>query len=386
VTIFNESDIFQKDLEDTIYGYSNENSFYLKDQLITYIGNKRRLLNFIRLKGIFYCQKRLSKRKLSIFDGFSGSGVVSRLLKGFSKHLYVNDLEQYAEVISKCYLSNKSDLDISLIKDTIDYLNLNKLRKDLPKGIISSFYCPKDENHIQKEDRVFYTRENALIIDNIRQMIYNYENDFIYLALLLSEASIHTNTSGIFKGFHKNPQTGVGQFGGGGSDALERILKPVHLPMPVFSNYECPISIYRSDINKLILDLPEVDIAYYDPPYNQHPYGSNYFMLNLIVNNKISKKVSNVSGIPLGWNRSEYNKKGQAILFMDNLIRDTKAKIILISYNNEGIIPIGDFLDMLKKYGKVDVENISYNTFRGSRNIYSRSKKVVEQLFIVEKR
>ena len=24
------------------------------------------------------------------------------------------------------------------------------------------------------------------------------------------------------------------------------------------------------------------DLAYFDPPYNQHPYGSNYFMLNTI--------------------------------------------------------------------------------------------------------
>ena len=42
-------DIFQKDLEDSVYGYSNDSNSYLSEQLITYIGNKRRLINFIKL-------------------------------------------------------------------------------------------------------------------------------------------------------------------------------------------------------------------------------------------------------------------------------------------------------------------------------------------------
>ena len=40
-----------------------------------------------------------------------------------------------------------------------------------------------------------------------------------------------------------------------------------------------------------------LDLVYLDPPYNQHPYGSNYFMLNVIANNQTTK-ISKVSGIP----------------------------------------------------------------------------------------
>jgi adenine-specific DNA-methyltransferase len=283
-------------------------------------------------------------------------------------------------------LSNKLDLDIKLIKEKIEYLNNNKLRDDLGEGIISSLYCPKDEEDIKKKDRVFYTKNNALIIDNIRRMIFDYKDDFIYLALLLSEASIHVNTSGVFKGFHKNPKTKIGQFGGGGEDALERIKKDISIPIPIFSNYECEVSVYREDINELVKKLPEMDVVYYDPPYNQHPYGSNYFMLNLIVNYKKPKDMSRVSGIPTKWNRSKYNKYGEAEEKMDNLIKNTNAKIILVSYNNEGIIPINSFKNILEKYGKVNIEQEGYTTFRGCRNIKNRSKKVIEQLFILEKR
>ena len=74
-------------------------------------------------------------------------------------------------------------------------------------GIISRLYAPKDTNNIQPNERVFYTRENAILLDTYRTAIQevcpeNYKKFF--LAPLLSQASIHTNTSGVFKGFYKN--------------------------------------------------------------------------------------------------------------------------------------------------------------------------------------
>ena len=72
-----------------------ENRDFLTEQIITYIGNKRSLLDFIT-KGIQIVQKRLSKEKLDIFDVFTGSGIVARHCKQFSHSLLVNDLEQYA--------------------------------------------------------------------------------------------------------------------------------------------------------------------------------------------------------------------------------------------------------------------------------------------------
>lgn len=46
----------------------------------------------------------------------------------------------------------------------------------------------------------------------------------LLLGSLLSEASIHANTGGVFKGFYKDPDTGIGKYGGKGEDALERIM------------------------------------------------------------------------------------------------------------------------------------------------------------------
>jgi adenine-specific DNA-methyltransferase len=68
-------------------------------------------------EGIQIVQKRLQKDKLDIFDVFTGSGVVARLCKQFSRFLIVNDLEKYAAVTGECYLSNKDEIDMSLLKE-----------------------------------------------------------------------------------------------------------------------------------------------------------------------------------------------------------------------------------------------------------------------------
>ncbi len=92
-----------------------------------------------------------------------------------------------------------------------------------------------------------------------------------FLAPLLSEASVHANTSGVFKGFYKDSSRNVGKFGGNNGDALIRILGDINLPFPLFSNYECGVEIHRGDSNIIADCIDEVDIAYLDPPYNQHP-------------------------------------------------------------------------------------------------------------------
>lgn len=69
---------------------------YLQDQLITYIGNKRKLLDFIgiAINQIKSDLNKKSKDKLSTADLFSGSGVVSRFLKQYSYQIQTNDLEK----------------------------------------------------------------------------------------------------------------------------------------------------------------------------------------------------------------------------------------------------------------------------------------------------
>ena len=363
----------------------SEKKEYLTRQLITYIGNKRALLDFIGA-GIEKVQKKLNKKKLKMFDAFSGSGIVARYFKQFSDLLIVNDLEKYSAVINECYLSNENELNISLLNEYYNELIL-KLNNGLTRGIICELYAPNDDKNIMPHERVFYTSRNAMYIDTVRQLIEKIpENERKYfLAPLLSEASIHANTSGVFKGFYKNKETRVGQFGGINRDALLRITGDIKLPFPVFSNFNCKTIIYNEDSNKIIKTLTETDIAYLDPPYNQHPYGSNYFMLNLILDYKYPEKTSKISGIPENWNRSEYNKENHALQTLTYLVENIKSKFVIISFNSQGFIGIDQMMNMLKKFGKLEVLETKYNVFRGSRNLKTREIHVKEYLYLLEK-
>lgn len=87
-----------------------------------------------------------------------------------------------------------------------------------------------------------------------------------FLAPLITEASIHVNTSGVFKGFYKDKNTGVGCFGAAGKNALTRIFSDVSLKEPVFSNFESDLEIYQKDTVELSKELKDLDITYLDPP------------------------------------------------------------------------------------------------------------------------
>lgn len=365
----------------------DENPEFLTTQIITYLGNKRRLLEHIE-KEILLIAEKLNCQKLVCADLFSGSGIVARMLKKYSSNLIVNDLENYSAVINGCYLINKKDFpaqEYSALKTKIEELcSIEKI-----PGIISQNYAPQNDKDIQKGERVFYTRQNALLIDTYRRLIDDVVKEEplkkFFLAPLITEASIHVNTSGVFKGFYKDKNTGIGCFGASGKNALPRIFGKIELKTPVFSNFESGLEIFQKDAVTLSKELKNLDITYLDPPYNQHPYGSNYFMLNLILKNKLDANISKVSGIVQNWNRSVFNKPYAALSSMEEIISGISSKYVIISYNSEGFISFDQMSGMLKKYGNLKTVEIKYNTFRGSRNLKNRAIHVREYLFVLEK-
>ncbi len=367
-----------------------ENEEYLTSQIITYLGNKRALLDFIG-DSLETVHKKTGKEKLKIFDVFSGSGIVSRYFKQHASLLIANDLEMYTKIINTCYLSNSQDRDMvqlrGLFCDLREQLEMADYKNNWVTGVIRENYSPKDDNNIQAGERVFYTTRNAHYIDTARKIIADYPESAqpFFIAPLLALASVHTNTSGVFKGFYKNKE-GVGQFGGRNKDALSRITAEMDIQFPVFSKFSCDTKILQGDSNLIVGDVEEVDVAYIDPPYNQHPYGSNYFMLNIIAKNEEPKQMSTVSGIDADWNRSSYNKAKEASKSLEDLVSNVKAKYVLLSFNSEGFMTIEEMKTMLKKYGKVTMNECEYNTFRASRNLQNRSKHVKELLFLLEKK
>jgi adenine-specific DNA-methyltransferase len=362
-----------------------ENPEFLKSQLITYIGNKRSLLPFIEA-GIRHAKTKLSQPRIDFLDLFSGSGVVSRMARQHSRSLHCNDLELYSYMLNSCYQTNATDVDTEALTKELNRVK-KAIEKKLAPGFIAELYAPENDDDIQPGERVFYTRRNAIFLDTfcrVLSTVPDYLQKFI-LAPVLAQASMYANTSGVFKGFYKNKK-GIGEFGGTGKNALTRIKREIEVQAPIFSNFTCDVKLHNKDANALVRDLEPVDVAYFDPPYNQHPYGSNYFMLNLLCHYQRPTEISNVSGIPSDWKRSLYNKAQQANAALFDAVENVNAKFVIISYNSEGFISHEEFLSKLVNLGDVSVMDTKYNTFRGCRNLFGRDLHVTEFLYLVDKR
>ena len=357
---------------------------YLKDQIITYIGNKRKILPFIERS-----LNQIGIKDYTFLDLFSGSGIVSRLAKVHgAKKIIANDLEYYSMVLNTVFLRNEEGN-----KKEFEDIKQDILSRPLFEGWVCENYAPKDDNDIQRGERCFYTRENALLIDSYLEALRNEPCEVAYMLLapLIYEASVHTNTSGVFKGFYKNKQ-GIGQFGGEGKNALQRICGKIDPQFPVFYPNETENIIISADASTVVKDTKIVeqakgiDITYIDPPYNQHPYGSNYFMLNAIAKCKCPDDISKVSGIPKDWNRSIYNKRVEGVMQLLKDIETVDSKHVLLSYSSEAYLPIKDMVAELAKIGLItNLQEIDYNVFRGSRNLSNRPKKLQEYLITIRK-
>ncbi len=364
-----------------------EDPHYLTRQLVTCIGNKRALLGHLD-RGVTAVKGRLGKDRLRIVDAFAGSGVVSRLFKQHASRLVSIDLEPFAGAVGRCFLRNRNSVNADALREIVAALNARVEKADIAPGFIEELYAPKDDHAITARDRVFYTRDNARRLDRYRRLLDTLDADprVLLLGPLLSEASIHANTAGVFKGFYKDRRTRIGKFGGSNGDALSRIKGAIRLSPPVLSRFECDVEVHQGDANRVVPKLGQLDLAYLDPPYNQHPYGSNYFMLNLLVGYERPRQISAVSGIPDDWQRSAYNARSTCFERLRELVESVDAPFVLVSFNDEGFIPPDDLRRMLGQAGKVRTVEIPYNAFRGSRNFRNRSIHVTEHLFLVEKR
>ncbi|MEI0560050.1 DNA adenine methylase [Brachyspira pilosicoli] len=374
---------------------------YLKNNLIAYIGNKRRLLPFI--ENAFLNILEEDKNIKTALDLFAGSGSVSRLLKTLNLKVYSNDWEYYSYILNYAHICiNEKDVKNMFkhtggVKNTINIINNIETINDKDR-YISKYYAPLDDNNPDlKNERLFYTQYNATRIDIIRHNIeelyknkaINKKEYYYLLASIIYEGATHTNTSGVFKAFHSG-------FGGRNKDALKRILSPISLKeLSLYDGIKGEVSML--DANEYVLKNKDkhFDLVYLDPPYNQHQYGSNYHLLNTIalwdkpeINKEIyiNGKKTDKGGIRKDWvkTKSDYCYKKTAKDAFKNLIDNINASHIILSYSTDGIIDYDDLISILESKGKLKIVTSEYTKYRGAKRSVINKTKNVEYLFIVD--
>ncbi len=377
------------------------NEEYLKTQLITYLGNKRRLLPLI-----YKAINSTGVQNGTFLDLFAGSGVVSRLARLMGFQGIANDWEDFSCIISRAFLGLDAQSLAELfgsekiLTDLLDHIN-HLPDPPVPDQYMARYYAPASRDNSRADyrtERLFYTRDNALRIDRIRNYIEDYYPEgqspkedkirSLLIALLLVEASRHTNTSGVFKACHKG-------FGGFGKDALARILAPITLSFPCLPPSALPGIVYCEDANRLVRNLEPCDVAYLDPPYNQHQYGSNYHILTTIVRwdkipvpLELTEKgvLKEKAGIRKDWvnTRSPYCSRKKAPAAFADLLDHLEASHILMSYSSDGIIPFEALLDICEKKGKVGIISDEYGKFKGGRQSRSRLHDNIEYVITID--
>ena len=351
------------------------NNEFFTSQIITYMGNKRKLISHIE-NVIDDIQKELGKTTLTIGDGFSGSGIVSRMLKTKSKELYVNDIAGYSKTLNECYLSSPTDQTIEKINKYI--VDANKLllkNNTIQNPWISKHWAPSKQE-IQKGERTYFTHENGKNIDILRDYINTIPKKYqpFLLAPLLVQSSIHNNTNGQFSAFYKDGD--IGSYGGKNKIDTKRITRPIRLMNPIFHKNDTKVHISQMNTNDWIKSVSankKLDVVYYDPPYNKHPYSIYYFLLDIINDWDKSIEIPNTNrGQPLNWFTSEYNSKKNAKSALDDLLKNTNSTYIVLSYNDGGIIPIPELDELLKAYAtkveKIPIMHKTYNRLKGISN------------------
>lgn len=357
---------------------------FLTDQLIPYIGNKRKLLPLI-----YEAVRATGIASGTFFDVFAGSGSVSRLAKMMGFRVISNDWEPYSEILNRSYISTNRVPIFAELGGMEHALNLLNALAGV-RGYIAQHYCPADdENYDITRERMFYTQQNGRRIDAMREQICEWkeegtitsEEEAVLLAPLIYQAAYCSNTSGVFKGFHCG-------WGGATKTAWYRIRSFLSLRAPLFFDNSQDNEVLRQDASAAADDI-ECDIAYLDPPYNQHQYGANYHLLNTVAlwdKPPISEFISgnghkDKAAIRKDWRierRSTYCYKSTALGSFADLISKLRARRILVSYSTDGIISLQDMLSVLGERGSLTVIPRRYKRYRVSSQRPSPRPHTVE--------
>lgn len=350
---------------------------------MNYIGSKLSLLEFLEDS-----IKKVAKKDCHVFcDLFAGTGIVGSYFKRKGFKVIANDIQYYSYVLNRHYIQNHKQLEFkglftlmanlkkTDIKDrkniVLAYLNILKGKK----GFIYNNYClggTKDKD----EPRLYFSDENGLKCDSIRQKIETWKNNkvineneyYFLLASLVESIDKYANTASVYGAFLKNLK----------KSALKSfILKPAEL---IVNDQEHEV--YNEDINSVVKKI-KGDILYLDPPYNQRQYASNYHMLETIAKYD-NPKIHGKTGLrEYEKQKSSYCSKNQVKQSFKDLIINADVKYIFLSYNNEGLMSADDIKEVMSLRGKYGYFTKEYSRFKADKNREYKAEKTVEYLHYV---
>ncbi|EAI3670034.1 modification methylase [Campylobacter upsaliensis] len=334
---------------------------------MNYIGSKLKLLPFLQ-HSIESTLKKHNAKPLqdSVFcDLFAGSGAVGRAFKSKVKQVISNDKEYYSFVLNQNYIANHTP--IIRANKLIETLNNTPLKK----GKIFTHYALGGGS-----GRQYFSDENAMKIDGIRQKITQWHNEnfitqnefYFLLASLLESSDSVANTACVYGAFLKRLKK---------SATKELVLSPA-----VFELTQNSHQVFNENANDLITTISG-DILYLDPPYNAREYGANYHLLNTIaLYDDFTPRGK--TGLR-AYEKSAWCKKSDVENALESLLQKAQFKWIFLSYNDEGLLDLERIENLMRKYGQYACAKQDYQRFKADSNRPQKQSKTTEYLHILHK-
>jgi adenine-specific DNA-methyltransferase len=307
--------------------------------VIKYLGSKRRLVPVLsRL-----CEAAGAQTAL---DLFTGTTRVAQAFKQAGAHVTAVDTARYSEMFSRAYIAtDATTVDHRALADAV--AELNALPGDA--GYFTDTFCVRSR---------FFQPENGARVDAVRAAI---ERDHVGTALypvlltsLVEAADRVDSTAGVQMAYVKQ--------------WAPRSFSPLTLRVPdLLPGAGRAI---RGDAIDLASTLDPCDLAYLDPPYNQHRYFTNYHVWETLIAGDepdhygvACKRVDAREDAT----KSEFNARRRMPDALRRVIADVRARIVVVSYNDESWVTAEELRDMCAVHGHVELLSFDSRRYVGAQ-------------------
>ncbi len=362
----------------------------MKTEGIKYAGSKNKLIPLI-----LSIIKPLEIK--TVLDGFAGTTRVSQALKKSGYTVFSNDIAVWSRVFGECYLLNRKSHDFYAEK--IAHLN-NLTGKD---GWFTEHYggSANGGSAVQNDGKKrIWQIHNTQKLDAIREEIEKIADDKIEKSVLLTSLILAMD----------KVDSSLGHQVSYLKNWSARSFKSMKMEVPAFIVNDLPHEVFNRHIFDLV-EKTEVDLAYFDPPYGSSNelmppsrvrYASYYHLWKtIILNDKpeitgAANRRTDASDTKTGSVFEDFRRgdsgKYLVIEAIEKLLKDTRAKYILLSYSNGGRATFEELEEIIRglnfnsKVFEVDYKHNIMAQMKWTNEWTNSDAKCKEYLFLLSKK